>query len=78
VTRVLHDVAVELADRVAAALQHLDEDIVAHAEHARDARLLVVAAGLLEDRVHDGRGEGSGGAAGVETTYEHLVLSSSS
>jgi hypothetical protein len=37
VTRVLHDVAVELADRVAAALQHLDEDIVAHAEHAGDA-----------------------------------------
>ena len=71
VAAIAHDRVVELADLVASTLQHLDERVLAVAQHAGDAASRVVGPRLLEDRVVDGGGQRRGGAAGVEQTYEH-------
>ena len=68
---------VQLAHLVTAALQHLDEHVVAIAEDAGDTELRVVRARLLEDRVVHGHILWLGGAAGVQESDEHGRLSRS-
>ena len=70
VALVLLDHAVQVADRLAAALDGLHEDAATIDQHARDALLGVVLARAGADGFDGGR-RGVDGAAGVKQTDEH-------
>ena len=68
------DPVVQSVDRLAAAFEHLQKNVAAVAQHARDPKLRVVPAGLLHDGFDQPIGHRLGGAAGVQEANQHGPL----
>jgi hypothetical protein len=68
---ITHDRVEEVADFVAASLDHLYEEILGDAQKARDSERRVVLARLFKDVVHESAAERLEWAACVKAANEH-------